>query len=61
MDLKKHPNAFCETCGSEKLYNKKHDALYCELCNKWIEEKCSDPKCEFCQNRPKKPSLVDES
>jgi hypothetical protein len=56
MDLKKHPNAFCADCGTEKRYDPVHDAIYCELCNKWLEEKCDDSGCEYCAGRPEKPS-----
>lgn len=47
---------FCPHCESEKQYNIKYDAYYCELCNIWLEEKCSDPGCNFCFIRPEKPS-----
>jgi hypothetical protein len=51
------PN-FCSTCGSEKQYNDEYDSYYCELCNKWLEEKCNDSECGFCTTRPEKPITV---
>jgi hypothetical protein len=53
MDIK---NYQCPNCGSEKQYNSKYDSYYCELCNKWLEEKCADEGCIFCSKRPEKPS-----
>jgi len=56
MDVEKHPNAFCANCGTEKRYDPVYDAIYCELCNKWLEEICDDPNCRYCNGRPAKPS-----
>lgn len=36
----------------------KYDALYCSLCNEWLEPKCTDEKCYYCVNRPDRPMLV---
>jgi len=41
--------------------NEEFDAYYCTTCDKWLEKQCSDPKCEFCSKRPKKPSLANQS
>lgn len=57
MDLKSN----FHHCGSERQYDKQYDAYYCELCNEWLENLCGDPNCEFCQNRPKKPSMINNS
>ena len=56
MDVKQSKN-FC-TCGSERKYFQRHDAYYCELCNKWLEPTCDDPDCWFCPDRPEKPSQI---
>lgn len=49
----------CSVCGSEtSTYNLTHDAYYCEKCDTWLEEKCSDLECTFCRNRPAKPSQL---
>lgn len=47
---------WCQTCDSEVQYSYKYDSYYCELCNEWLEKKCKDPECEFCNVRPEKPS-----
>lgn len=49
---------FCPACNSERQYAYKYDAFYCELCNMWLEDKCTDPECEYCTTRPEKPSQV---
>ena len=33
-----------------------YDAMYCEVCDVWLEEKCDDIRCNFCPQRPEKPS-----
>ena len=43
-------------CGSSLAYKRKWDAYYCIDSLEWVEKKCSDLKCEFCANRPDKPS-----
>jgi len=50
---------FCNKCCNERHYSNKYDAYYCELCNKWMEEKCDDENCEFCSSRPNKPSQME--
>jgi hypothetical protein len=50
---------FCK-CGSERQYSNRYDAYYCELCNKWIDDKCTNPECEFCSKRPDKPSQCEQ-
>jgi hypothetical protein len=47
---------FCAKCGEELEYSVDDDCLYCEICNEWKEKKCSDSDCQFCTNRPEKPS-----
>lgn len=48
------------TCSHPRIYSKRWDAYYCETCDVWIEGACSDPQCEFCSGRPKKPSLEEK-
>ena len=48
----------CPSCGGEKQYSNKYDAYYCELCNKWLEDRCADTECELCISRPNKPSQI---
>lgn len=42
-------------CEENKLYSEEYDAYYCKLCNKWLEDKCDDPTCEYCPGRPEQP------
>lgn len=37
-------------------YSEEYDTYYNEETNEWVEDKCDDPNCEFCVNRPDKPS-----
>ena len=55
MDLK------CKDCGNEASYSDEYDALYCESCNIWCEDKCGDADCDFCNIRPELPNLVNDS
>lgn len=51
----------CKTCNSDKKYNAKHDAYYCESCDEWLEKNCGDPECDYCRDRPEKPSMIKET
>ena len=55
MDLKVEGRR-CSGCSSEVQYSNRYDSYFCELCNQWLEQSCTDPNCEFCSSRPKKPS-----
>ena len=35
-----------------------YDALFCMLCDKWLESHCQDSNCDYCAERPSKPSEV---
>jgi hypothetical protein len=37
-------------------YSKQYDAYYNPTTNEWTESKCDDPNCEYCMNRPDKPT-----
>ena len=39
----------------EKDYSEEYDAYFCGTCNKWLEDKCNDPECEYCPARPATP------
>jgi len=39
-------------------YNKQYDAYYDDEKDVWLEGKCDNPNCEFCKDRPSKPSEV---
>jgi hypothetical protein len=39
----------------DTAYSEEYDAYYDRLANEWIDPKCDDPTCEFCNNRPERP------
>ena len=46
----------CPICNKKSLFRiDKYDAYCCVICNIWNEEKCSDPKCDYCATRPELP------
>ena len=47
-------------CGTELELNGKHDATFCPACDEWTEVNCKNPECEFCRDRPEKPSEAQE-
>ena len=47
-------------CQAPKNYSDEYDCYYCTPCNIWVEDKCSDADCEFCNLRPELPNLVNE-
>lgn len=47
----------CPYCDNRKSYSEVYDAMYCEKCNVWLEEACSDSNCEYCSERPEKPNM----
>ena len=44
-------------CGPNCVasHSEEYDAYYCETCNLWLESKCDDPTCEYCNQRPETP------
>lgn len=46
----------CPHCNEVKSYSGLYDAYYCSNCDIWLEKQCDDPYCEYCSNRPEKPS-----
>lgn len=51
MITKKHMKSRAE-------FNEKHDAFFDKEKDIWLEEKCNDPDCDFCKDRPNKPSEI---
>lgn len=49
----------CERCVSDLLYCDVHDAYFCPICDRWIEDVCGDPGCTYCPGRAMKPSSCD--
>ena len=48
----------CRYCHNKIKYSNKHDSYYCDKCNEWLEEQCSDEYCNKCKSRPEKPMPV---
>ena len=42
--------------GCELKYSRKWDAYLCVNCDEWAEPKCKDADCEFCAERPDRPT-----
>lgn len=38
------------------IRNEYYDAVFCEVCDVWLEQKCDDMRCNFCPQRPESPS-----
>lgn len=45
----------CDRCGAAVIMDEANDAKFCPQCNRWVESKCDDPKCEYCPFRPEPP------
>lgn len=45
----------CPKCNNFEIYYKKYDAYFCAHCNEWIEDKCKDSNCFYCNDRPQRP------
>jgi len=41
--------------NKDLVYSEEYDAYYNEKTNEWTEDKCDDPACGFCINRPATP------
>ena len=41
--------------NNPEKYSDEYDAFYNEETNEWLESKCDDPTCHYCQSRPEKP------
>lgn len=46
----------CIKCDSKSHYSETYDSYYCKKCDEWLDDTCDDKECEFCSQRPKKPS-----
>lgn len=45
----------CPSCGVPRVYAVLFDAFLCMRCNRWLEEACDDPDCDYCHRRPPTP------
>ena len=43
------------------VYSEEYDAYYDEDTNEWLDDKCDDPTCEFCMNRPERPVVPEKN
>ena len=43
---------------NESILVEKYDAYACLKCNMWLEQKCSDSTCIFCETRPVNPNEI---
>lgn len=50
----------CKNPEHDIRYNERYDSYWCVQCDEWTESKCSDNECDFCYNRPSKPSEVND-
>lgn len=41
-----------------RMYSETHDAMYNSVTDTWLDSKCDDTECEYCQDRPEFPSQV---
>ena len=48
-------NDGCPVCGFQKMYHEEYDAVFCPICNIWLEQECGSADCEYCGNRPSFP------
>lgn len=58
----------CRFCAGETLYSthdntpsvRGFDAVFCDACDAWLESTCTQASCEYCADRPLRPSMVAE-
>ncbi len=55
LSPERHPGS-CPKCGGQASFSRQYDAMYCPVCDIWTEKPCSSPYCEFCAQRPERPS-----
>lgn len=48
-----------ETVETDRQYSERYDSYYSKIQDEWIEHNCIDPDCEFCIDRPEKPSMCE--
>ncbi len=53
----KYKYGFCGKCGEQLRTDFKHQAYFCPQCKEWLTEKCSNPECEYCKDRPNVPNF----
>lgn len=54
----KKPKDICKLCLKKTIaYNFEWDSYYCKSCLEWAEAKCAYDGCEYCKERPDKPTV----
>jgi hypothetical protein len=48
----------CPVCGEPQWFDEKHDAEFCARCDEWRIKVCGDGGCDYCRDRPARPSDV---
>lgn len=55
-----HEVTINHNCTHPRYYSERWDAFYCKACDEWLEGRCRDHDCEFCKDRPEKPSEMEK-
>jgi len=55
IELSEIPD-YCPDCLARLTYNDEFDSVFCLSCDEWRDIPCADPNCEYCIERPNKPS-----
>lgn len=42
-------------------YNDEYDSFYDDELDIWTESLCNDAECNYCKDRPEKPSMVENT
>lgn len=49
----------CDKCLQLAKFSEHWDCYFCPKCNMWLEDKCYEPDCPYCKDRPEKPISKD--
>lgn len=44
--------------GPNKYYSERYDAFFNSETDQWLDSQCDDLECEYCKDRPEKPSQI---
>jgi len=55
-----HTPRIIHNCTRPRSYSERWDAYYCKECDVWVEARCGDAECEFCRDRPERPSEMEK-
>ena len=50
-----NPYKVTSLAGSNNKYSEEYDTYFDPTQNMWLEDKCTDPNCEYCVKRPERP------